>query len=63
MKTSDSAGLDVKRFNAGLGLGVAAEFEQIIVGFEGQFGLVYIQKLGNPKNQNFSINLGYNNLY
>ena len=27
MKTSDSAGLDVKRFNAGLGLGVAAEFE------------------------------------
>lgn len=49
----------LKRFDAGLGVGVAMEFGQIIVGLDGQFGLVDVQKLGNPKNMNFSIVLGY----
>ena len=59
VKTFGDNGLNLKRFDAGLGLGVAAEFGQIIAGLEGQFGLVDVQKLGNPKNLNFSINLGY----
>lgn len=49
----------MKRFDAGLGVGVAAEFGKIIVGLDGQFGLVDVQKLGNPKNMCFSISLGY----
>ena len=47
------------RFDAGLGVGVALELGQIIVGLDGQFGLVDVQKVGNPKNMNFSIVLGY----
>ena len=35
------------------------ELGQIIVGLDGQFGLVDVQKVGNPKNMNFSIVLGY----
>lgn len=49
----------LKRFDAGLGVGVALELGKIIVGLDGQFGLVDVQKLGNPKNMNFSIVLGY----
>ena len=49
----------LKRFDAGLGVGVALEFGRIIAGLDGQFGLVDVQKLGNPKNMNFSIVVGY----
>ena len=35
----------LKRFDAGLGVGVALELGQIIVGLDGQFGLVDVQKL------------------
>ncbi len=49
----------LKRFDAGLGVGVALEFGKIIAGLEGQFGLVDVQKVGNPKNMNFSIVVGY----
>ena len=35
------------------------EFGRIIAGLDGQFGLVDVQKLGNPKNMNFSIVVGY----
>ena len=49
----------LKRFDAGLGVGVALELGQIIVGLDGQFGLVDVQKVGNPKNMNFSIIVGY----
>lgn len=34
-------------------------FGRIIAGLDGQFGLVDVQKLGNPKNMNFSIVVGY----
>ena len=44
---------------SGLGVGVALEFGRIIAGLDGQFGLVDVQKLGNPKNMNFSIVVGY----
>ena len=40
----------LKRFDAGLGVGVALEFGKIIAGLDGQFGLVDVQKVGNPKN-------------
>lgn len=49
----------LKRFDAGLGVGVTAEFGQILAGLEGQFGLVDVQKAGNPKNTVFSIVVGY----
>ena len=49
----------LKRFDAGLGVGVALEFGKIIAGLDGQFGLVDVQKVGNPKNMNFSIIVGY----
>ena len=41
------------------GESVALEFGRIIAGLDGQFGLVDVQKLGNPKNMNFSIVVGY----
>ena len=54
------AGESVKTFSDdGLGVGVALEFGRIIAGLDGQFGLVDVQKLGNPKNMNFSIVVGY----
>ena len=40
-------------------VGVALEFGRIIAGLDGQFGLVDVQKFGNPKNMNFSIVVGY----
>ena len=49
----------LKRFDAGLGVGVALELGKVIVGLDGQFGLVDVEKIGNPKNTNFSIVLGY----
>jgi len=49
----------LKRFDAGLGVGVALELGKVIVGLDGQFGLVDVEKTGNPKNTNFSIVLGY----
>lgn len=49
----------LKRFDAGLGVGVTMEFGQILAGLEGQFGLVDVQKEANPKNMVFSIVVGY----
>lgn len=49
----------LKRFDVGLGVGVAVEFGRIIAGLDGQFGFVDVQKTANPKNMNFSIVLGY----
>ena len=57
-KTDGDDGLD--RFDAGLGIGVAAEFGQIIVGLDGQVGLVKVMEAGgSPKNINCAITLGY----
>lgn len=58
-KTFTDEGLDLKRFDAGLGVGVALEFGKFIAGLDGQFGLVDTMELGNPKNMNFSIVVGY----
>lgn len=60
--TFGDEGMDLDRFDAGLGVGVAAEFGKIIVGLDGQFGLVDVTSVkgsGNPKNLNFSISVGY----
>ncbi|WP_071146522.1 porin family protein [Bacteroides ihuae] len=47
-------------FDAGLAYGVAAEFGKIVVGAEGQFGLVKIMDVdGAPKNINVSLTVGY----
>lgn len=57
VKTFGSNGL--RRFDAGLGLGVAGEFGKIIVGLDGQFGLVNVEKDLTAKNINFSVTVGY----
>lgn len=50
-------------FDGGLGVGVAARVQdRIIVGIDGQFGLVKLADLNldsNPKNINCAITLGY----
>jgi len=50
----------LKKFDAGVGVGISLELSKIIVGLEGQWGLT---KLGDgedvPKNINFGINVGY----
>lgn len=57
-RTFGSQGFD--RFDAGLGVGVAVEFGRIIVGLDGQFGLVKVMSEGgSPKNINCAITLGY----
>lgn len=58
-KVNTFGGDGLKRFDMGLGVGVAFEFGQIIAGLDGQFGFIDVQKMGNPKNMNFSIVLGY----
>ena len=49
-----------KRFDAGLGVGVAYEINRIFIDLTGEFGLTKIGSGdGAPKNMNFSIGLGY----
>lgn len=57
VKTFGDDGL--RRFDLGLGVGVAAEFGQIIVGLDGGFGFLNVAKGQNAKNMNFSVTLGY----
>lgn len=57
-KTFGENGFD--RFDAGLGIGVAAEFGRFIAGLDGQFGLVKVADIdGSPKNINCAITIGY----
>lgn len=53
----------LKRFDAGLGLGVSLEVSKVIVGLEGQLGLTKIgdgaASDGSPKNINFGVTVGY----
>ncbi|QIU96221.1 porin family protein [Bacteroides faecium] len=53
---SGAKGLD--RFDFGLGVGVALEYNKFIVGLDGQFGLTKLQT-GGGKNMNFAISVGY----
>ena len=50
---------DLRRFDMGLGVGVAAEFGNIIVGLDGGFGFIDVSKSSNAKNMNFSVTVGY----
>ena len=53
-------GLDAKRFDFGLGVGVALEINKFFVGLNGEFGLTKLTDGDNaPKNTNFSIGVGY----
>ena len=51
----------VKRFDLGIGVGVTAEINRLLVGLEGQYG--FIKRLNfegdSPKNMNLSITVGY----
>lgn len=48
-----------RRFDFGLGIGVAAEFDRIIVGLDGQFGLNKLHKEVNAKNLSAFLTVGY----
>lgn len=54
-------GLDAKRFDAGIGVGVAWEINKFFVGVNGSFGLAKLYDVEDdaPKNTNFSIGVGY----
>jgi hypothetical protein len=58
---SDFFGDDAaKRFDFGLGMGVAYEINRFFVDLSGEFGLVKMYDGdGSPKNINFSIGVGY----
>ena len=53
---SDLKGLN--RFDFGLGVGVALEYQKFIVGLDGQFGLTKLET-DTGKNLNFAISVGY----
>lgn len=49
-----------KKFDAGLGVGVAYEINKFFIDLTGEFGLAKIYDGdGAPKNMNFSIGVGY----
>ena len=53
-----------KRFDCGLGIGVAYEINKFFVSLDGQFGFTPVidfdvEGASNPKNMNFSIGVGY----
>ncbi|WP_321437039.1 porin family protein [uncultured Bacteroides sp.] len=49
----------LKRFDAGVGLGVSLEINKIILGIDGQLGLLKLDDGDAPKNINFSATIGY----
>ena len=51
--------MGMKRFDAGIGVGVAYEINKFFVDLTGEFGLVKVADGGSPKNMNFSIGVGY----
>lgn len=53
-----------KRFDCGVGVGVAYEIGKFFVGLDGEFGFTNVidfkeDGVSNPKNMNFSIGVGY----
>ena len=53
-----------KRFDCGIGVGVAYEIGKFFVGLDGEFGFTNVvdfksDGVSNPKNMNFSIGVGY----
>ena len=54
----------LKRFDCGIGVGVAYEIGKFFVGLDGEFGFTNVvdfksDNVSNPKNMNFSIGVGY----
>lgn len=48
-----------RRFDYGLGIGIAAEFDRVIVGLDGQFGLNKLHKDIKAKNLSAFLTVGY----
>ena len=51
--------MGMKRFDAGIGVGVAYEINKFFVDLTGEFGLAKLGDEGSSKNMNFSIGVGY----
>lgn len=63
-KDAKDGGVDMKRFDFGIGVGVAYEIGKVFVSLDGEFGLTKLidfkdNDVSNPKNMNFSIGVGY----
>lgn len=61
-KSEEDGGLDAKRFDFGLGVGVTYEINKFFVDLTGEFGLTKlydVEEGSAPKNMNFSIGVGY----
>ena len=61
-KSENKGGIGAKKFDFGLGVGVAYEFSKFFVDLTGEFGLTKLYKVEEgsaPKNLNFSIGVGY----
>lgn len=59
-KDEEDGGLGAKRFDFGIGVGVAYEINKFFIDLTGEFGLTKLTDGdGAPKNMNFSIGVGY----
>lgn len=59
MKTDYFGDNAAKRFDFGLGFGVAYEIGQIFFGLDGGIGFIDALDGGSSKNMNFSLGVGY----
>lgn len=63
-KDEEKGGYGAKRFDFGIGVGVAYEINKFFIDLTGEFGLTNLYDFkdsdySNPKNMNFSIGVGY----
>lgn len=59
MDTFGTDGLDLRRFDYGVGIGLAVEYQRYMIGVDGQLGLCKLHKELNGKNLTGFVTLGY----
>lgn len=59
MDTFGKNGLDLRRFDYGVGIGLAVEYQHYVIGVDGQLGLCKLQKELQGKNLTGFVTVGY----
>lgn len=59
MNTFGDEGLDLRRLDYGIGMGMAVEYRHYVIGVDGQYGLSKLQKELNAKNLTGFVTVGY----
>ena len=59
MDTFGKEGLDLRRFDYGVGIGVAVKYQHYVIGVDGQLGLCKLQKELQGKNLTGFVTVGY----